>query len=223
MNKAQFKRLMWVMLIPLLLLGWWIAEAEWLIEHHFMTDCEEFQEHFSCYSTQVSKAELIARQLSAGGVYLWTGARLSYGLNADIVSSAIPEEEYKDGGGLHEKRIVGAGGAKRLNVAMNVGASEFRSCGLSPVVDTGEWHLSCPGNYGYEFFRFANKAVGEKFRNLEHIAAAEKSRTEKWSRVLYVYALFIPVGVFILLSIVALIVVKVFSFVRYGAQRGREG
>lgn len=206
MNKAQFKRLAGVLLIPLLIFGWWAADAELFLDHHVRTDCSVRDEHVSCYSTHVSQRKLVDYEIDAGGIYLWTGARLDDGLHEDIVTTGI------DG------TYVGAGVAKKLNIAANVGANSLLRCYLS---DYGVWVLRCFGN-NPEYFRFASDSVDQKFRNLARVATEEKSKMDQYSRNRYLLSVFIPISAFLLLSVVVLMLVKVFSFVKYGRPGKRE-
>lgn len=220
MDAKQFKRFFLVMIIPLTLLGWWIAEDEILIENHFLTECEEFEDYFACSSIQMSKKELDNYRQNSGGVYLWNGARLTRGLIANVVSSGVREVEYKDGA-LQAKKIVGAGIQKKLNIGMHAGANYSGNgpCTLSPFAgNTGEWAISCIRGIN-EDFRFSSKSVHDKFIGLFEGAKNEHAHMSSMSKRLYLVAMLVPFVGFVLVSGLMFLLRKLFLFVRYGSRR----
>lgn len=204
MNKSQFKRLAGVLLIPLLVSGWWAADAELFLDHHVMTDCSVRNEHASCHSTPLSLRKLSDYLVDAGGIYLRTGARLTDGLHENIITTGI------DGRGVV---------AKKLNVDANAGANSLFRCYLNDGYDF--WILRCGGN-SPEYFRFASDSVEQKFRDLSRVATQEQSKMEQQSRNRYLLSVIIPTATFLVMSVVALILVKVFTFVKYGIHEKRE-
>jgi hypothetical protein len=175
MTKAQYKRFFLIVLIPLLGLGWWVADSEILFPHHQMISCEESEEQFTCTSMQTTKKEKSLFDYQNGGVFLgWNGARLSQGFHARIVTTTgISEMELKDGV-FQQKRIRGAGIDKIVSINRHVGA-EFRNGGPCTLGnradDPNHWYLSCleEGN-----FRFFDEKMNEKFLRLKEVAELEK-------------------------------------------------
>jgi len=221
MNKAQFKRLALVLVIPLLLLGWWMAEVELFIEHHFITECSPHKYTSPCFSIIASRTGALGWS-NSGGVYMHFHARLDSGLNEDIISTAGSVVEIRNGA-VVRREALGAGERQNLYIPANLGAGLYSGCFLEKYagVESGRWHLRCGSSFSEEF-RFADSSVNERFLNLSKIAAAEISRMMNVSRGRYIFSIFIPVGVFFLLSLLALVAVKIFSFVRYGVQRKQE-
>ncbi len=217
MNKAQYKRLLLIVLLPLLGLGWWIADGEFLFSHHQMISCEESVEQFICTSIQTSKNEKSMSEFQNGGVVLWNGARLSEGIHARIVTTGTPEMEYRDGA-FHQKGINGAGIDKIVSINRHIGA-DFRDggpCRLSPHADdVNHWNLSClaEGN-----FRFADEKIRKKFLGLNEAVEFEKRKLSSTLRNAYFFSLLIPLAIFLMCSGLVYFLVKLVSFVRHGTK-----
>lgn len=193
-----------------------------LIDNHVFTECEESKDGFICSSQLMSKKRLNGYRDSQGGVFLRTGARLTYGLTAEVVSSGLREMEYKDGT-LKEKSVVGAGVKKNLSIGRHAGANYSGNgpCTLSPIAgETDEWNLRCVGS-GFENFRFADKTVHSKFSDLVEAANAEALRMSSFSQKRYLISVLAPLSGFVLLSGLVFFMRKLYLFVRFGA-RGKQ-
>lgn len=217
MTKAQYKRLLLLLLLPLLGLGWWIAADEVLFSHHQMISCEESEEHFICTSIQTTQNEKFMSEYQNGGVFLWNGARLSEGVHARIVTTGVPEMEYRDGA-LHQKKINGAGINKIVSINRHIGASyrDGEPCRLSPYAgDANHWNLSCLEEGG---FRFVDEKMRKKFQGLNDVVELEKRRLSSTLRNAYFFSLLIPLAIFLLCSGLIFLCVRLASFVRYGTK-----
>ena len=217
MTKPQYKRLFLLLLLPLLGLGWWIADGEFLLAHHQMISCEESAEQFICTSIQTTKNEKSMSEFQNGGVLLWNGARLSEGIQARIVTTGIPEMEYRDGA-FHQKSIKGVGINKIVSINRHMGA-DFRGgipCKLSPHADdANHWNLSClvEGN-----FRFVDEKIKSKFLGLNGAVELEKRKLSSTLRNAYVFSLLVPLAFFLMCSGLIYFLVKLVSFARQGAK-----
>lgn len=217
MTKVQYKRLLLLLLLPLLGLGWWIADGEVLFSHHQMISCEELEAHFICTSLQTTQDEKFMSEYQNGGVFLWNGARLSEGVHARIMTTGIPEMEYGDGA-FHQKRINGAGIDKIVKINRHIGAS-FRDggpCRLSRYADdANHWNLSCLAEGDFRFF---DEKMRKKFLSLNEAVELEKRRLSSTLRNAYFFSLLIPLVTFLLCSGLIYFFVRLVSFVRYGTK-----
>jgi len=218
-NKQQFKRLTLVITIPLLLLGWWLAENEIIFKTNYIIDCEEFDTHFSCVgfqSTRKSKNEFFT---NSGGILVSGSARLTNGFNHPVVTLGINETEYKNGA-LQVTGTIGAGISKNLIINRNIGANYSGNgpCRLSPYAgDNPNWYISCvresPGG-----FTFQNAATAKKFREMFEEVKREEEKFAGYKVRAYVIQILIPLLAYFLLSVLLLITSKIIRYVINGKQ-----
>lgn len=218
-TKPQFKRLTLVLAIPLLLLGWWLAENEVIFETNYIIDCEEFDTHFNCVgfqSTQKSKNEFFA---NSGGVFIRGSARLRNGFNHPVVTLGINQTEYKDGA-LQVTGTIGAGISKNLNINRNIGANYSGNgpCWLSPYAGSDtNWNMLCVRELS-DGFTFQNPATAKKFREMFDEVKREEEKLDGYKVRAYAIQILVPILVYILLSITLLITWKIIRYVINGKQ-----
>lgn len=144
-NKKQYIRLTIVLVIPLLVLGWWLADKEILLPRHHVIYCKEFDSHITCNSISVTKREADNWLYRNGAVRL-RGARLASGFHHPIVTLGYSEIKFIDG-----KKVtfpfIGGGIKEILNLPPRpIEDHSFASCEISSFADDiKNWSYSCTG------------------------------------------------------------------------------
>lgn len=210
MNKNQIKRLYLVLLLPLLLLGWWMAEEEILFEKNHVVSCVEENGAFRCISYRKKLEEKRKDLLKYGGVYLYYGARLEDGFDETVAD-------------------LKTGVVKRLEISPAVGAAErwtdgeYGPCSLEYSVDanggaTDVWSMTC-GGHGGSPFRFVDRKVNEKYHTLVDLVKIEKLKFADLPIKVYIGSiLFPPVLLLFALGLIYLLT-KIALFIRYGGKK----
>src|SRR5574343_1174392 len=166
MTLAQYKRLVVVAILPMLTLGWWLADREIFLERHFLTHCYPYGESYSCSTTMTTYSYLDEYLFMNGGVLLSPFSRFEDGISADVITPPKRESGYENG--ERHERNIGGGERKRLVISSQRGAkySEEGRCNLGSFKrsDTGstEWSLFCPPTL-IETFKFVSTVDAEKY------------------------------------------------------------
>lgn len=216
-NKQQFKRLTLVMTIPLLLLGWLLAEYEVVFKTNYTIDCEEFDTHFTCIGFQMSSKDKNEYFTNSGGIRVRNSARLTNGFNHPVVTLGINETEYKDGA-LQVIGIIGAGISKNLIINRNIGANYSGNgpCWLSPYANSDtNWAISCVRDSPSDF-TFQNSATAKKFSEMFENVKREEEKFDGYKFRLYAIQILIPLLSYILLTALLFTISKIIGYVIHG-------
>ncbi len=232
MTKIQYRRLLLVLSIPLLAIGWWLAESELVFEHHHTTNCIEVIERFTCTSRFVSKQEKDDHHLwRAKGVYL-RGARLMNASNEEIVTLGLKETTKYIFTDLEDtantRKMFGESTKKFLNLGAmanprNSGASLYHlypmttlSNGVRGIHDV--WKLTNVRSVGQwdQPFRFVSAGTNAKYLEAWQRVKAENSKFTTQSRMGYAVSVIIPIIVFLVLSLFVFVSRKLIIFIIHG-------
>lgn len=216
-NKQQFKRLTLVIAIPLLILGWWLAENEAILKTDYIIDCEEYDTHFSCVGFQSTRENKNEFFTNSGGIRVGGSARLNNGFNHPVVTLGVNEMEIKDGA-MQVKRTIGAGISKNLIIDRNVGAnySGNGSCWLSLYAgDNPNWNIWCVRE-SLGAFTFQNSATAKKFKEMFEKVRHEEEKFDGYKIRAYVIQILIPFLTYILLSVLLFSASKTIRYVING-------
>lgn len=219
-NKKQYTRLTIVLVIPLLALGWWLADEEVLLPRHHVIFCEEFDSHITCNSISSTKSETHKLLYQNGAVRLW-GAHLAGGFHHPVVTLGHSEIKFVDG-----KTITlppSDGGIKNiLNLPpRSIKNRSFASCEISPFADDiKNWGYSCSGNDLIpDSFYFQDEQTNNKFQEARKLIGEQRTKDEK-TEIIALFASFLaPITFYLLLSAVLFLLMKVVKYVICGRKR----
>jgi hypothetical protein len=220
-SKKQYARLSLVVAIPLLLLGWWLAEKELILPRHHVIYCEEFDSHIRCNSLSATKSEADDLLYRNGAVRLW-GARLASGFHHPIVTLGHSEIKIIDGQTITLPPTDG--GIQRVLrlPPKSIEASAFSSCEISPFADdTKSWGYSCiGGDLIPDSFYFQDEQTNQKFQAARKLIGEQRAKDEKMEvRVLFA-SLLTPLFFYFLFSAALFLLMKVVKYVIYGRKSG---
>lgn len=216
-NKKQYIRLTIVLVIPLLTLGWWLADEEVLIPRHHVINCEEFDSHISCYSFSATKDTADNWLHRNGAVRLW-GALLEGGFHHPIVTLGHSEIKFVDGKTITLPPTDG-GIKKFLNLPPSSNAnSSFASCEIAPFADDiKNWGYSCSG---YDFipdsFYFQDEQINHKFQEARKLIGKQRASDESMEIKAVFVSFLTPIISYFLLSASLFILIKIVKYVIYG-------
>lgn len=215
MTFPQYRRLLLILLLPLLIAGWWLAAHETLFDRAHLTECSRHQGQYLCIDTRMTKAAFADRKYRSGGVWLTPNSRLFDGFKADVITFPIPT--------MGEEGITASEPSqstpKRLVIASNRGA-QFNpegSCDLGSHASNAEpgklWTLMC-GSALVEQFRFS--AANDEVVYLEAVSKAREidDKQQRISAMLSALAVAIPLLGFLALSMLAWGAMKAAKFVK---------
>lgn len=234
MTKNQFKRLFFVMLIPLFGIGWWCAENDIFFDGKYFIECSN-KDNPHCYSLRMSSKKFGRYRSENGGVYLGHNVRLIDGFHEKVVSMGSNEMEVRDGE-LKLKRVVGAGDIINIDIASKEGAwnwSESRPfpiigrCDFGRVINnngefSGMFAMSCLGNLydhrkPYDHFKFIDSATGNKYLNLMVVTDEIKKENMTLEKVIFAISFLTPLVIFMAISALLLLIKKLIFYVRFGS------
>ena len=224
MNFPQLKRLALVLLIPLLLFGFWAAENELFIENHYTTLCENYDTP-SCYSSRGSNTEMyewIARQDELERVALETD---SYPYKAYLKAGLAEPVQLLDYSGEKKGGLVNLIFLTKGRCGLNMVYHHFGYIDLNPkrlgafIHDTPQkvWQLSCHGS-GLEtsLFQFARDEDDAKYTELMSLLNEIIKNNNTKELLLYALNAAFPLFIFILIPTLFFIVSRVCFYVKYG-------
>lgn len=238
MTKLQFRRLLLVIIIPLLAFGWWLAESELAFNHHHLTTCMELDARFSCRSKLVSKQykrDAIWGNRPHPRIYindalLVADAPMHGTQNAEIVTLGFEDTVKYVLPDLKETAITSqfvGRSEKFLNIDAMVRAKfggrwdyqifPFKSAKLDVVGSNGIWSLlpKFPANE-YVNFRFVNSDTNDKYYDAWELIKAETDRFVTISRWIYACTVFVPLIAFLIFSLFVLVCSKLATFIIHG-------
>lgn len=218
LSKAQYKRLVYVVSLPLILCGIWLAETEFFGRSGYLILCqEELHSKFLCVDTPYPDSDSMERYEQVGVYFSVRNALLLSGLsNKKIVTTGHAEITFEDGV-WGQITGVGAGQEKQLRIPRSIGSYSsgfIPPCSLSLASDNTTWHLSCGGET--ESFQFAEPSTQQKFLDLWAKLQTDGERMRSLQSLKYAVVVFVPLVIFFLLSLTLLILNRLFAFVRYG-------
>lgn len=209
MSGAQFKRLFLVLILPLLGLGLWFAEAEILFPNHYIIECSAVSAQ--CSSRLDTRARRNQMEYEEGGVYIDYHVRLSEGVFAQIVEFELDRVDRN----LDTPKAAST--PKRLSISSRVGAQSFSRCQLGVSGDSGLWYFNCPGKPEMtRSFKFVDAADTARFVVAIRLAKDEIRARETHALLAYGAAVCAPLLGFLLLSGLIALLGKIVGFVRYG-------
>lgn len=221
-NKKQYIRLTIVLAIPLLSLGWWLANEEVLFPKHHVIYCEEFSSHITCNSVSATKSEADYWLYRNGAVRLW-GARLVGGFHHPIVTLGHSEIKLIDGKTVKLPPIDG-GIKKFLTLPpKSIEDRTFSSCEISPFADDiKKWGYSCIGSELIpDNFYFQNEQTNNKFQEARKLIREKKIQNEQLETRALLFSVLAPFIFYLLLSVLLLFLIKTVKYVIYGRKSGQ--
>lgn len=213
-TSSRFWRLCLVMVVPLLVLGWWLSKNEKIVNYHIRIGCFDAYSSIDCVSTSVNRSEAFGdssdHRISINGA-----ASLAGFFVHDVVRMDLRENLNLESGKLIEDSFV-RGGPMRLTLPLQVnlvGASrdERTRCNISGVTEK-VWLYNCVG-YEVRFFEFAREADNKKFREATREIVRLKADSNRNARIAKVLVFFLPIFSFLVLAIAAWVLKRVFRFV----------
>lgn len=172
------------------------------------------------------------------GGYLSSDTRLSTGFHEKIVLLGMNEMGLRDGV-LQVTGVVGAGEVKDINLESNVGQPKYYNghlidlpgrCTLSSssrLVDAkDEFGISCTSGLGLEVhglgvrgsFKFLDIITAQKYLNMFALSEEKHRENSKKEIIIFVFSLFLPLIIFIAVSGLFFLLMKLVSYVRYGSK-----
>lgn len=221
MNRRQFFRLFLVVLLPLVGLGFWLAEDEVVFSQHKWIECRDEGARFGCIPLTVTSRGYIDLQGRAGGVFV-SGARLSNGFDEEVVVYSGFESSYSERDG-HRAKPTGIGTKKRFQIERTVGAdySGEGHCRIGQIAGNDQlWTLNC--GRGTMTFQFDEEPVSAKFAELAKTIRDIQGRSRTIGRYAYAASVLLPMVAFLALSAIAWLLVMAARFVRYGRGGGAD-
>lgn len=219
MSRAQYKRLLAVVLIPLLFLGLWLKNNEVLFGTNFLLNCYENGDQFSCKPLMLSREEMMSRHYENHGLYLGSYIYVSNGFSKKVVMLSRQEREASDLPPLEHSGTEKTGTVIALKVGQYEPLGANTSCTLGPLVQkrlADTWLLTCDGMSDWIAFRFADPEVGATYDRMMKSAVAEHERLLPLSIVAATAELVIPLIGFLLISVSIYLLLRLTTFIRYG-------
>ena len=218
MLKRQYYGLTVVLVIPLLLLGWWLAENEKVLPLHNVIYCQESDSDINCNSISATKSEANQALYQNAAVRL-SGARLERGFNHSVVTLGRTELKFVDGE-MIELPPVGGGVKKNLSLPpRSIQGKIFSYCEINPYSDSEKyWGYSCSGSgMASEGFYFEDEGTSKKFKNAKNKIEEQIKNNEAMN----IYGLFAtvltPIIFYLISSLVIFLLVKIVRYVVYGS------
>lgn len=216
-NRQQFKRLTIVLVIPLLLLGAWLAESSPFIDKEYHANCMESSSDFSCYPISAR-----TRLREWGGVYLDLGfvaVKLQKGFEHSIVIVGGHVRGFENGVAT---TLAKDGALENLYISPDGGLTDAgleRTCylGFYKMQSNGElsWQLRCSGEEQIGF-TFQDPNVDKKFRKV--YASELERRNDYWRfmQAVYYISIFVPLLAYFLLAAFFWMAIKLVNFIIHG-------
>lgn len=217
MTKKQYFRLSMVLFIPLLILGWWLSEKEFMISHHHLINCEEFESHISCVTVDGTKEEKTSWMFGNGSVTLLRSARLTFGLHHPVITVNVPEPRFVD---YYVLSPAGGGVQKTLSlpprIDLNYAEWAFMSCNIEPMPNSAtDWVYRCFKGEP-EAFRFADESTNQKYRQAVSAIKDQMQRNDSMAFRAQLASVLAPLFFYGLLSLSFLVLAKLSRFIING-------
>lgn len=198
MTAAQYKRLLLLITVPLILLGFWVADEEFLLKQHTTGNCSLGPTgSYFCALIQSRREEQRRVQVDTGGVWL-DSAFMSDGFDADVLTEP----------GSARKHIT-------ISRAHAFAPGSYGSCTLSANIAVSLWYLRCWGTVQLnETFRFADPAVATRYANAYAETRSETALLEPYNQRSFWASVLAPLVAFLLLSLIVWLLGKAVRFVR---------
>lgn len=213
-SKKQYLRLSIVLAIPLLLLGWWLAEKEAILPRHHIIYCEEFTSHISCSSSSATKIQRDNWLFRNGAVQLW-GALLAGGFNHPIITVGHSEVTASNG---NTTTLLPKDGGIKMVLSLPIERSAFAYCEVSPFADDpNKWGYSCSGGELIpDSFHFQNEETNHKFQEARKLIGEQRAKNETMEVRALFATILLPLIAYFLLSASLLVLAKITRYVIYG-------
>lgn len=217
MNKAQLVRLTLVLFLPLLGIGFWLAEEEYVFPHHHVTYCVNDGNQLNCYTRQVAAREKFDREFNIGGVRLW-GALLLDGFHHSVIQ--MPSIAYTNQAGEVVNHIPDSGIPRFIDLSSNSKESARSWCDISMVAEREHrWMLSCHGaEQALREFTFVNEKTSEEYKNALKEIVVQTSEYETKEKYAFVASVVTPLIAYFLLVAAYFLLRLIFRFVAHGAK-----
>ena len=217
MNKKQYVRLSLVLLLPLLLLGLYLTEEDFLIPHHHYFLCDESETSVTCSSMNVSSKTMTAMTHSAGAVTLLGSARLDKGFHHPVMVTKTQTLYGTD----NEINPPTGGVKKMLNLPLRGSSLEeemLMSCRIYPMRESDrDWIYECLSQEP-ESFRFIDDRTNKKFRQAVEVLRNQTEQNKILALRNQILSVLLPLFGYLLLSLLIALLAKVSRFVIHGRQ-----
>lgn len=216
-RRIQYIRLTIVLLIPLLILGWWLAYDEVLFKNNYLVSCQEFNSYITCNSSAIKKNDDMDLLYRNGTIKLH-GAKLIHGFEHPVILTEL-EETKKINGNDFELLPTNPRHVTMLKLPPNfMNRSNLLSCEISEIESKqNNWTYLCSGDRNIiGFFKFLENDTNKKFK--DSILLIEQQRTENKNRAILTMSIstLLPVLFYALLSTILFCLIKIFRYVIYG-------
>src|SRR5690606_4892233 len=228
-NKKQYNRLTIAFALPLLALGWWLAENESIFPLHRFIICEEYNAGISCRSRFTTKSEATSNRFQ-GGVVTLRGARLIRGFNHPVVS--LSDMKYFKGKFIYTPPDVepdhlnpplnAEGTLQTLSLPPKFPAYDPLSyCSISKHRDgNGRWTYWCSGRatgfHNSGVFKFQDELTRQKFEIAEKSIQIKYLKNKDIQNVAYIASVLVPSILYFLFSLSAFYLIRVTKWVIHG-------
>lgn len=216
MTQNKYIRLSLVLLVPLLITGWWLSEKEVIIPHHYFFSCGEFDSHISCAAIVEKEGQIISRIKTNGAVTLSRVALLERGLHHHIVTVNVSTPLFVG------HNVVGPanGGARKMlslpPPVTNEINSVFMSCNIEPMPDSEKnWVYACFKGEP-EAFKFADESANRLFRQAVADINRQAPKYEDMAIRARLVSFFLPLFSYAIISLLFIALAKLSKFVVHG-------
>ena len=219
-SSKQYRRLTVVAVIPLLLLGWWLAENEKILPLHNLIYCQESDSAITCNSISATKKEANSALYQNAAVRLW-GAKLEGGFNHSVITLGHSEIKVVNG----ETATVPPtdGGIKKLLILppRSIQGNMFASCEISPYANSDKnWGYSCiGGDLVPDSFYFFDESTSQKFLKAKLLIEEQKKKDEAMSIRGLIFTMSTPLIGYLVISIALFLLSRIVRYVVHGREK----
>lgn len=216
-SRKQYIRLTMVIIIPILLFGWWLAENEKILPLHNVIYCQESGSDISCYSVSVKKSDANIALYQNAAVRLW-GARLESGFHHPIITLGHSEINFVDGKSIS---LPPTDGEKNKYLSLppkSIQGNALASCEITPYAHSEKnWLYSCIGSdLEPDGFYFKDDNTSQKFNRAKNIIEEQKKNNDEMNFRGLIVTVLIPLILYFGLSLVIFLLTKIVRYVIHG-------
>lgn len=219
MTFAQYRRLLLVLLLPLLGAGVWLAGSERLFDTHYLIHCDERAPR--CRGLELGQHQYGEQRYLQGGVWLNNFARLEFGFSAEV----IPLRIQGDAAAASDFSVEPVGdGTRHLSIPADIGTGEAEGgCVLIQTEGWGGgqiigWSLTCRQTASTvdrldTLFRFRHPEDEARYLNIIEQAREQDSLAQYRISWLKLAAGLAPLAAFLVLSLAMWVAVRAARYV----------
>lgn len=198
MTMKQYRRLLLVAVLPLMLMGIFFADSELIFEAGYVVKCQNAKSKYSCFAYSARREERSREYFES--ILNFNGALLNEPIVEEVFVFSINEKNV-------ERKLIAIPPVGLRSI------SPYGSCSINSYRTGSRYYASCSGLESFDF-EFVNAGTVAKFKALDDEILRLEQDWGRRSMQASIVSLLFPLAVFLMSSLVVFIFVRIYKFVK---------